>query len=52
MIGALDMNHESSSALSNEVIALRAQVSRLRLLEDRSRVHPSACLLVAHTRAI
>jgi hypothetical protein len=30
VIGALDMPHESSSALSNEVITLRAQVKVLR----------------------
>jgi len=30
MIGALDMTHESSSALSNDVLALRAQVAVLR----------------------
>jgi hypothetical protein len=30
VIGALDMPHESSSALSNEVITLRATVEALR----------------------
>jgi hypothetical protein len=47
MIGALDMPHESSSALSNEVITLRAQVAKLEAdLSEAKAEHGKTLILL------